>query len=64
MGVFLIILVFLGSLPAFDFRVFQDMKSCIEAKRQVEEAIKQGAIPKPLYLECKSAPAREQEASN
>lgn len=64
MGVFLIILVFLGGLPAFDFLVFQDMKECLKAKAQVEVAIKEKDLPKPLYLECKSAPGEEQAVTN
>lgn len=64
MGVFLIILVFIGGLPAFDFLVFQDMKECLAGKARVEQAIKEGDIPKPLYLECKSAPPEEQAVTN
>lgn len=64
MGVFLILFLFIGGLPAFDFAVFQDMKECLAAKAMVEQAIKEGDIPKPLYLECKSAPPEEQAASN
>lgn len=64
MGVFLIIMVFLGGVPAFDFRVFQDMKECLEFKGKVEEAVKDGQIPKPLYLECRSDVGPSSAASN
>lgn len=60
MGVFLILVMFIGGLPTFDFLVFQDMKECLEAKATVSEKLKELGAPKPLYLECKSAPGREQ----
>ena len=64
MGVFLILVVFVGSLPAFDFMVFQSMKECLKAKAEVEKVIKDTDLPKPLYLECKSAPTEQKEAQN
>jgi hypothetical protein len=64
MGVFLILMVFIGGLPAFDFTVFQSMKECLEFKVEMEQAINEGQIPKPIYLECKSAPAESQPVKN
>lgn len=64
MGVFLIILVFIGGLPAFDFLVVPTMKECLEAKAAIEQTIKEKNLTKPMYLECKSAPGEEQAVTN
>lgn len=53
MGVFLILVLFMGDLPAFDFKVFQDMKECLEFKSKIAQRLNELEL-KPLYLECKS----------
>lgn len=63
MAVFLIIVIFIGGLPIFDFLVFQDMKECLQAKAEVEQVVKEKGYNKPLYLECKSDPGRTQAAT-
>jgi hypothetical protein len=54
MAVFLILVIFLGGMPVFDFLVFQDMAECLAKKAEVEAALKEKDFPKPAYLECKS----------
>lgn len=53
MGIFLILFLFVGGMPTFDFLVFQNLQECLEAKAEVAEKLKEYELT-PLYLECKS----------
>lgn len=63
MGVFLVLVLWFGGLPAFDFAVFQDMAECLKAKATVEERLKEANL-KVMYLECKNDPGEQLSAAN
>ncbi len=64
MGIFLVIVIMMGGLPAFDFMVFQDMKECLETKLKVEAKLQETGIEKSLkYLACVSDPGEQAKAN-